>query len=162
MSRGSTLGVSCRGAQSHLRAITRQLRHGEACTSFGMFAKKPRGRSAWRSALSKTAWFDSVEPEVHLDVHVNGHRVFAVAHGRLELVLANRLHGLFVQPHPQRTNNMHVLRIALSIHNQAHEAYTLVLGAARFVRELGFRLEERYRSRNTAAHLRQSATGIPS
>src|SRR5260221_12837346 len=94
-----------------------------------------------------------VEAEVDLDIDLDRNRGLSVAHGWLEFVLAHGFHGFFVQTHTKGADDVDVLWIALRVDNKADEADTLILGAARFIRELCVGLEQWNWRGNAAANL---------
>ncbi len=104
--------------------------------------QKERDAEAPRSLVSVLLKL-SVEAEVDLYVDVDRNGGFAVFHGGLELVLADGFHSLFVEAHAEGADDMDILRISLRVNNESDEADALVLGAAGFIREFRFRLEER-------------------
>src|SRR5271156_933506 len=76
---------------------------------------------------------------------------------RLELVLLYGFHSLFVQTHPEGPHDVDMLRIALRVHDQRHEANALVLRPASFVGKLGIDREDELWSRNASARVHQAA-----
>src|ERR1035437_3822252 len=122
------------------------------------FRANQMGGAHWRSALI-LPWL-SIQAEVDFDGDHHWNGGFAVFHGRLELVLADRFKGLFVQAHAQGADYAGILGVALRVDDDGDEADTLVLGAASLVGELGFNRVECDWSGDRAANVVQATTGV--
>ncbi len=77
---------------------------------------------------------------------------------RFEFVLLNGFDSLLIQTHPKRSHDMDMLRIALCIDDQRHQADALVLRPARFIGKLRVDGEDQLRSGDAPTWVHQAAT----
>ena len=101
-----------------------------------------------------------IKTEVDLDRNCHRNWGLAVFHRGFEFVLSYRFHSLLVQPHAQRADHMHSLRVSLCVYDESDQANALILRPPGFIRELRLRLKQGNRSRNPATDPLQAATLI--
>ena len=70
-----------------------------------------------RRLLSFSDSGDSIQVEFDFDYHLHRYRM-ALIQRRLELILPHRFDGLFIQAHPEVTEDVDVLRIPLRIDDE--------------------------------------------
>src|SRR5665213_864714 len=98
--------------------------------------------------------------EVDVDVQIDFDGL-AVQHGRLELVLPDRLHGLLVQPHSDAADDLHMRRIAVLIHPQINLDVARELRLARLLGELRLDLVDERRGLHGPADVHHATADVP-
>src|SRR6476469_5848046 len=95
-----------------------------------------------------------MEFHFYADLHVHGS---AILKSRVELPVSDRVNRFLVEAEPESTHHTNVTGMTGRIDDQPQCAGSLLLGAARFLGVLRIRSGSRRGSRNSAAHLVNSA-----
>ena len=76
-----------------------------------------------------------MQMKVHFDDDLHSYGM-PLIHGRLELVLPHSLDCLLIQPHAERMNQLHVLRIPLRVDDQPDRDAPLKVSSSSILGEL--------------------------
>src|SRR5579863_7578528 len=125
--------------------------------SAGEAEELSKKRSPGRAPHDVSGWNRiSVQVEVDVDDDLHGDGV-ALVHCRAELVLADCFDGSFIEPHAGAAHQVHVLRIALRVHDELNRDAALEVGLARLCREFRFNGVNDDRSADAAADAHDAA-----